>query len=99
MSMARFWFDTASGCPTFQEAKGAVWIADCRVVVHTERQHVASSGELYDAAEDDPLATAFADDLSKTFGSDTAVVPIYAELENLYRLRALLLAMQLPGPA
>lgn len=97
MRMARFWFDVASDCPTFQESKGAVWIAGCRVVVRTEKQHATPAGELYDAAEDDPLGTAFAGDLSQTFDSATEMVPPYADLENLYRLRALLLAMRLRG--
>ena len=97
VSMARFWFQVGSDCPTFQESKGAVWIARCRVVVRTEKQQATPSGELYDAADDDPLAVAFADDLSKAFDSVTETVPVYAELDDLYRLRALLLAMRVRG--
>jgi len=94
MSMARFWFQVGADSPRYREAKGSVWLAQCQVIIRTEKQQATPSGELYDAAEDDPLAVAFADDLSKAFDSVTAIVPAYAELENLYRLRAVLLAMR-----
>jgi hypothetical protein len=97
ISMARFWFQVGAGCPRYREARGSVWIADCRIVLRTEKQQATSSGELYDAADDDPLAVAVANDFSKQFASAAGTVPVYAELENLYRLRAVLLAMRFRG--
>jgi len=93
-SMSRFWFHVQHGRPTFQEADGIVWLDDCQVVILTEKQATTSSGELYDVKEDDPIATAFADNLSQEFSNLTTSVPVYADLENLFRLRALLLAMR-----
>ena len=93
-SMSRFWFHVQHGNPTFQEADGIVWLDDCQVVILTEKQATTSSGELYDVKEDDPIATAFADNLSREFSNLTTSVAVYADLENLFRLRALLLAMR-----
>lgn len=97
MSMARFWFHLGPDCPTFQEDKGIIWLDACRVVVLTEKQMSTASGELHDVEQDDPIAMAFAGDLSRAFRELTASVPVYADLENLFRLRALLLAMRLRG--
>ncbi|MFB0519826.1 MAG: DUF1598 domain-containing protein [Desulfatiglandales bacterium] len=90
----RHWFHIDANSPTFQEAEGIVWIESCPVIVLTEKQKVTSSGELYDVKEDDPLAIAFTKELSKEFPNLTECVPVYADLENLFRLRSLLLAMK-----
>ncbi len=97
MSMARFWFHIGTDGPTFLEDRGIVWLDGCPVVVLTEKQMSTASGELYDVEQDDPIATAFADDLSKAYREVAALVPVYADLENLFRLRALLLAMRRRG--
>jgi hypothetical protein len=92
--MSRFWFHVQQGHPTFQEAEGIVWLDDCQVVVLTEKQATTASGELYDVEEDDPIANAFARNLSREFTNLTASVPVYADLEHLFRLHAVLLAMR-----
>ena len=94
ISMARFWFHIAPQAPTFREAKDIVWLDQCPVVVLTEKQRATPSGQLYDVNEDDPTALAFAQDFSRAVPRLTGQVPVYADLENLFRLRALLLAMQ-----
>jgi hypothetical protein len=93
-SMSRFWFHIGPNSPSFQETKGAIWLDKCPVVVLTERQSATASGDLYDVNEDDPLATAFAEEFSQAFSNLTQPVSVYADLENLFRLRALLLAMR-----
>ena len=94
VSMARFWFHIGEGAPTFQEGKGIVWIDKCPVVVLAEKQGATPSGRLFDVEEDDPIATAFTENLSNEFTNVADSVPVYADLENLFRLRALLLALQ-----
>jgi len=72
-----------------------VAIDECSVVILTEKQKATASGELVDVIEDDPHAIAFASEMTEYLsipGSST--VPIYAELENLFRLRALLLSIE-----
>ena len=93
ISMARFWFHLAADSPTFQKDEVTVLLENCDVVVLTEKQAANKSGERRDVGEDDPIAKAFAENLSQELPSLTLIVPIYAELENLFRLRALLLAM------
>lgn len=93
-SMARFWFHVGKGSPKFQQGTDIVAIDHCNVVILTEKQKATASGELVDVIEDDPHATAFANEMSEYLsvpGSST--VPSYADLENLFRLRALLLSM------
>jgi len=94
MSMARFWFHAGAGSPSFQEGKGVIWLAKCPVVLLTEKQMATSSGKLVDMKDDDPIATAFSNELSTHFCDLTQSVPIYADLENLFRLRAIVLAME-----
>lgn len=93
-SMSRFWFHIGPNSPAFQETKGAIWLDKCPVVVLTEKQAATEDGDLYDVNEDDPLSTAFAEDFSSAFSNLTQHVPVYADLENLFRLRAILLAMR-----
>ena len=96
-SMARFWFHVARNAPLFEEEDDTVWLEKCRVVLLTEKQVATSSGMLHDVQDDDPNATAFADAMSKELPELTKTVPVYAKLVNLYRLRALLLAMRTRG--
>ena len=98
MSMSRFWFHVADSSPKFQRRTGVVAIDRCAVVVLTERQEATASGKLVDAAGDACEAIAFADEMSEYLAHGRASeVPVYADLENLYRLRALLLAMDSQG--
>lgn len=89
-SMARFWFHIGPNSPTFLEGKNIVWLDKSSVVLLTEKQMTTPSGELYDVDANDPHATAFANEMSQAFPMS---VPVYEDLENLFRLRALLLAM------
>lgn len=93
MSMSRFWFHVGKGEPTYQESEGIICLDRCSVVVLTEKQQSTVDGALYDSDEDDPQASVFAQELSERFQKVATVVPEYAELENLFRLSAVLRAM------
>lgn len=93
MSMSRFWFHVRKGDPTYQEGDGIVCLEKCAVVVLTEKQRSTVDGILYDSAEGDPHANAFAQGLSDCFQTAATMVPEYANLENLFRLSAILRAM------
>jgi hypothetical protein len=93
MSMSRFWFHVGEGEPTYQESKGILCLDECSVVVLTEKQRAAVDGTLYDSGGDDPYAKTFAQELSDGFRQAATLVPEYADLENLFRLSALLHAM------
>ena len=94
MSMSRFWFHVGNGEPIYQESEQIVCLDRCSVVVLTEKQLSTVDGTLYDAVEDDPHANAFAQELSERFQKAATLVPEYAELENLFRLSAVLRAMR-----
>ncbi len=93
MSMSRFWFHVGTNEPKYQESKHTVWLERCSVVLLTERQRSTVDGILYDSAESDPNANAFAKELSDHFQEAATQVEEYADLENLFRLRAVLRAM------
>jgi len=99
MSMSRFWFHVAKGEPTYQESEGIVSLDRCSVVLLTEKQRSTVDGTLYDSCEDDPHANAFAQEFSECFPKASSLVPEYAELENLFRLNAVLRAMLLRNAA
>lgn len=99
MSMSRFWFHMGKDEPTYQESKEIVWLDRCSVVILTEKQRATVGGTLYDSGEDDPHAGAFARELSDRFQKAATLVREYADLENLYRLSALLRAMLLRDAA
>lgn len=93
LSMSRFWFHIADGEPIYLQGDGILYLDKCSVVILTERQRATVDGELYDSNEDDPTAETFAQELSDHFREATLVEPSYANLENLYRLQALLRAI------
>jgi hypothetical protein len=95
VAVSRFWFHVREGCPTFTEGDGQVWLAECPVMVLTERQKATADGQLHDAGGDDPDAKAFAQELSARFADAAARVAAYAELEDLFRLGALVRALRL----
>lgn len=94
MSMSRFWFHVGEGSPTFQESKGILCLDECSVVILTEKQRAAVDGTLYDSGGDDPYAKTFAKELSGSFQQAATLVSEYANLENLFRLSAILRAMR-----
>ena len=93
LSMSRFWFHIAEDDPNFHEADGIVWLDKCSVVVLTERQRADSDGALYDSGGEDPVSRVFAENLTRHFREATHRVPVYAQLENLFRLNAIIRAM------
>jgi hypothetical protein len=96
MSMSRFWFHIGKGEPTYQQGDGIICLEKCSVIVLTEKQRMAVDGTLSDDyGQDDPHAGIFARQLSDNFQQAALQVPEYADLENLFRLNAILKAMQL----
>jgi hypothetical protein len=94
MSFNRFWFNVEKEFPAFTEDEGIVWLKACPIVLFTEQQMGASSGELFDVDEDDPVATAYAKAFSEAFPRSADQVAPYADLRNLYFLKALLESMR-----
>ena len=94
-AITRFWFHIGQGSPTFRESAGVLWIDTCSVVVLTERQLAAADGRLQAAGGDNPAATSFAADFTAAYARAAEAVPVYADLENLFRLSALLRALAL----
>jgi len=94
VAQSRFWFHLRKDAsPAFSTADGIVWLDACPVGLLTERQRYTAEGRLYDSGEHDPWAEAFAAEMSAQFDELTRSVPAYADLENLFRLRALCSAM------
>jgi len=92
--MSRFWFHLDKNHPTFLEGNGIVEIKGCAMVILTERQVSASDGTLIDAGGDDPDAKLFAEDMSRQLRTRATGVEQYEDLENIYRLFAVLKAVQ-----
>ena len=95
-SMSRFWFHVKAGDPTFRESGGIVLLNNCAVNVLTERQKATKRGELFDSGEEDLDALAFAGEMSERLEKG-ATEPVFQDLENLYRLHALMKAMYARG--
>ena len=93
LSISRFWFHIKNGEPTFIKQDGMVMIKRCTMVVLTEKQRCDADGVLHDVAEDDDYAIAFAKEMSDYLSSGSLTVPEYSELNNLFRLHALVKAM------
>lgn len=95
--MSRFWFHIADGEPRFRESDGIVLLDSCLVTLLTEAQVASADGELHDAVgQDDPDAQAFAADFAAHLARGSNE-PRYQDLENLYRLLALVHAMHARG--
>ncbi len=93
-SISRFWFHLDEGHPTFKESEGIVWLDRCAVILLTEKQMASATGRLYDSGGEDACARAFASRFSDSFQQAAALDSTYADLENLFRLRALLKGMR-----
>ncbi|MBL7790798.1 MAG: DUF1598 domain-containing protein [Saprospiraceae bacterium] len=100
---SRFWFhikkpEGAVSYPNFTYDSGIVKIQDCPVIILTEKQQMDSKGNLTDKnAESDPVSEAFAAEFSNNFSQAVLLNSKFCELENLYRLHALFLAMKYQG--
>lgn len=96
INMSRFWFHLANDSPAFQRGKDIVVIDTCNIVILTEKQMSTELGELVDVKEeDDPYANIFAGEMSDYLKNMkiSSYVAVYVDLENLFRLRSLLLSM------
>jgi len=89
----RFWFHIAEGQPKFKAGENTFLLDKCDIVVSTEKQLNNSKGELYDAVEQDPIAAEFALSHSNSFSDLEKKTPEYAYLDNLFRLQAILRAI------
>jgi hypothetical protein len=96
MSMSRFWFhikpNDKNPYPNFMENDNIVQISECPVVLLTERQVADKKGKLSDDKKENPIARQFAQNMTENFSKSTESVKSYAELENLFRLHALMKA-------
>ena len=93
MSMSRFWFHVAKGEPTYEEGDLCARLEKCSVAVLTEKERATADGALVDSGGDDPHAQAFARQLSIQYRHAATMVPDYADLDNLFRLSALVRVM------
>lgn len=98
-TMSRFWLhikENKSGevYPSFLESDGIVFIDKCPVVVLTESQISDKFGNLRDDSLKDITARTFASEMSHSYNILSREVPLFAELENLFRLQACIRAMQ-----
>jgi len=96
MSMSRYWFHIKANdnkvYPNFWESDNIVSISECPVVLLTEKQIADEEGNLSDDTDENPISETFAKEMSDNFSKLTDSVEVYAELENLFRLNALLKA-------
>ncbi len=93
ISMVRFWFHVRQEFPTFGEEEGIVFLKECPMDVLTEKQSI-NAGKLSDSEQDDPLAQAFAGEFSSMLDTSSENVESYAQLKNLFRIKAVLEAMK-----
>jgi|GEM_PF-2376741 hypothetical protein len=96
-NMSRFWFKCETSSPRFQHEENIVMLDACDVIVLTEAQGTTGDGRLFDSGETNEESEMFADNLSRNFRIAATQVEVYAQLENLYRLLALMNAMKLQG--
>jgi hypothetical protein len=89
----RFWF--AAGENSFLSDKGTIRIKESQVVLLTEEEFLTKTGEIQGRGRPNPLARKFCDLFSKNYSMIAKKKPIYAELENLFRLVALAKIMKL----
>ena len=88
--MSRFWFRCEENSPVFEYEENIGRIDACNVVILTEAQEATRDGRLYDSGGKNFESDLFADSFSKNFRKAATQVKVYAELENLYRLLALI---------
>jgi hypothetical protein len=91
--MSRFWFKCDKNSPVVEISENIVFLKACDVIVRTEAQGTTRNGELFDSGEINHESELFADDFSRNFRFAATHVNYYAQLENLYRLLALMKVM------
>lgn len=95
INRSRFWFHLGADAPAFEHDEGVVRLTHCPVALLTKKQLQEADGKLSDdASGEDSRAEKFAQLMSYSFTDLARRVPEYADLENLYRLRAIVLAIQ-----
>ena len=94
-SMSRFWFSIAKKGPSFVVGDNIIWLQDCPGVLLTELQNADPEGKLYDVDADDPLAIQFATSFSWLFPQLANDIPEFGDLENLYRLEAVIRSLKM----
>jgi hypothetical protein len=82
----RFWF--YPGETSFREDGGLMLIERCQVVLLTEQEYVSREG-MAGRGGADPLAKEFAGRFTARYDEIGRALPIYSELEGLFRLYAL----------
>jgi hypothetical protein len=91
----RFWF--AAGDNSFLSDEGAIWIKESKVILLTEEEFLTKTGEIRGRGRPNQLARKFCELFSEKYGRIAKKRPIYAELENLFRLVALIKTMKHKG--
>jgi len=94
VSMVRFWFHTRQGFPTFGEEEDIVFLEACPMDVLTEKQNAAPGGALSDSDQDDLHAVSFAREFSQLLDNSSQDVDAYAQLRNLFEIKAVLEAIK-----
>jgi len=82
-SMNRFWF--YPGENSYKEDKGVVIIEKFGVVLRSEEEYLTKKGEIKGAGRPEPLANEFTEGFTKKYAEVAKTMPIFAELENLFR--------------
>ena len=91
-SMQRFWF--YSGESRYVESEGTILLKQVEVRLLTEEQHLNRRGSIIRRGGTDPLAEQFTENFTKHYAKVTKQRPIYQDLENLYRIIALVKIMK-----
>ena len=94
----RFWFHIKNADPAcyprFDYNQGIVRISQCPVVILTERQVADDNGVLSDSRQKDPVADAFAKEMTVHFERLAEKIRSFRMLENYYRLSAVVLSIK-----
>jgi hypothetical protein len=80
MVMSRFWF--YPGTVSFVGDGRVVLLETCQVRLLTEQQLATTEGKLFDVADKEPYAQAFAADFTKRYAEIAKAAPIYADLSG-----------------
>lgn len=88
----RFWL--SPGEAQFVESTGSLIIRKCSVRLLTEQEFVEKSGTRHKTLESDSLARAFANQMTGKYKMIANRIPIYKELDDLFRIVFLAEVMQ-----
>jgi hypothetical protein len=91
-TLNRFWF--YPGRTGFTGDGQLVLLEQSEVTLLTEREYLTQRGEIAGSGESDSLANAFANNFSLRYREIAEQKPIYAELDGLFRLTALMNIIQ-----